>query len=117
MSNYYPPGADDDPRAPWHEGRYKPRSTFVHPIDQHRKNMEQHDYLGHAVQPEEFGDTEMIHVGLPFLSNSHNGYVKAKAQDGEVWLTVHGFGVGELSLPKEQAIALRDQLENAIKTA
>lgn len=97
MSNY-PTTASDDPLAPYNK-------------------REDVDYLGHTVQPEEFEDARMIHVGLPFLSNSHNGYVKAKAQDGEVWLTVKGFGTGELSMPKEQAIELRDQINNAIQQA
>ncbi len=59
---------------------------------------------------------ELIHVGLPHLSDPFNGHARAKAQDGEVWLTVHGFGLGELSMPKAEATALRDQLTNAINS-
>ena len=58
---------------------------------------------------------ELIHVGLPFLMDAHNGYAKASAQDGEVWLTVRGFGSAELSMPKAEATALRDQLTRAIE--
>lgn len=60
---------------------------------------------------------DLIHVGLPFLADAHNGHARAKAQDGEVWITVKGFGLGELSMPKEQARAFRDQLNQAIEQA
>lgn len=58
--------------------------------------------------------SDLIHVGLPFLSDYRNGYAKAKAEDGEVCITVKGFGLGELSMPKAEATALRDQLNNAL---
>lgn len=57
---------------------------------------------------------ELILVGLPHLSDQTNGYARAWADDGRVRLTVCGFGCGELSMPKEAATALRDQLNNAL---
>lgn len=61
-------------------------------------------------------DPELIHVGLPHLSDSRNGLVKARAEDGLLCLTVEGFGRGELYMDKESATALRDQLNNAINS-
>ena len=60
---------------------------------------------------------EIICVGLPHLSDRMNGYVRAFAQDGQVWVTVKGFGVGELSMPLSEARAFRDQLNQAIEQA
>lgn len=59
---------------------------------------------------------ELILVGLPHLSDVNNGFARAKAEDGEVLVSIHGFGLGELSMPKEAATALRDQLNNAINS-
>ena len=59
--------------------------------------------------------TELILVGLPHLSDANNGFARAKAEDGEVLVSIHGFGLGELSMPKEAATALRDQLTLAIE--
>ena len=59
---------------------------------------------------------QLIHVGLPHLSDTMNGYAIARADGGEVAITVKGFGIGELSMPKAEATALRDQLNNAINS-
>jgi hypothetical protein len=57
---------------------------------------------------------ELILVGLPHLSDVNNGFARAKAEDGEVLVSIHGFGLGELSMPKAEATALRDQLNAAL---
>lgn len=59
-------------------------------------------------------EPELILVGLPHLSDANNGFARAKAEDGEVLVSIHGFGLGELSMPKAEATALRDQLNNAL---
>lgn len=61
-------------------------------------------------------DPELIHVGLPYTSDANNGFAKARAEDGKVWVTVKGMGLGELSMPVNDARALRDQLNNAINS-
>lgn len=58
--------------------------------------------------------TDLILVGLPHLSDVNNGFARAKAEDGEVLVSIHGFGLGELSMPKAEATALRDQLNQAL---
>lgn len=57
---------------------------------------------------------QLIHVGLPHLSDEMNGYAIARADGGEVMVKVSGRGLGELSMPKAEATALRDQLNNAL---
>lgn len=57
---------------------------------------------------------QLIHVGLPHLSDDMNGYAIARADGGEVMVKVSGRGLGELSMPKEAATALRDQLNAAL---
>lgn len=59
---------------------------------------------------------QLIFVGLPHLSGPHNGHAKAEVFEGEVWVTLHGMGSAELSMPKAEATALRDQLNNAINS-
>jgi hypothetical protein len=60
-------------------------------------------------------DPELIHVGLPYLSDANNGFARAGVSDGNVWVTVKGMGVGELSMPANEARAFRDQLSRAIE--
>ena len=59
---------------------------------------------------------EPIRVGFPGIIGPFNGTASACASDGEVWVAVHGFGIGQLSMPKAEATALRDQLNNAINS-
>lgn len=59
---------------------------------------------------------EPIHVGLPFLSDRMNGYAKVRTEDGEVLITVKGFGFADLQMPKYEAAALLTQLANAINS-
>lgn len=57
---------------------------------------------------------ELIHVGLPFLNGEMNGYAQAKAENGEVLVKLAGEGTARLMMPKAEATALRDQLNNAL---
>lgn len=69
-----------------------------------------------AITKEDHADyVPLIHVGLPFLRNMLNGYVKAEAQDGEVYVKLSGCGDAELSMGVKEAAALRDQLTAAIE--
>lgn len=61
-------------------------------------------------------DAELIHVGLPFQNNIHNGYAIVKESDGEVLLLLSGEGQAKLSMPPQQAMELRTQLDNTINS-
>ena len=62
-------------------------------------------------------EAELIHVGLPFLHDTHNGHAIATALNGEVMVKVSGWALGELSMPLNEARTFRDQLSKAIEQA
>ena len=117
----YPEGAEFDPDAPYNQDQYKPRSTFIHPLQQRKMA---------ALYPADHADgcacdacmpgealPEPVRVGSEMLSGPNNGYASARAKDGEVWMTVKGWGLGELSMPKDKAMELMEQLSKAIEKA
>ena len=59
---------------------------------------------------------EPIRVGTALLSDRMNGYAKVRTEDGEILITVKGFGFADLQMGRAEATALLAQLQNAINS-